>query len=192
MNATYGTDLPAPTGLENEKYSGAPYSDTPHSGTPHSDTPYSGAPKVFRCAQARRGAYSGAPYSDTPYSDTPYSDAPKVFRCTQARRGAYSGAPYSDTPYSGAPYSGAPKGQSIKAQGNALGIKSFNIPSPERAAQSTLIGTWPALSGLDFIPIPKPRALPWASIKRPFGAGIKRPFGASAAHERYLTYKNQT
>jgi len=36
--------------------------------------------------------------------------------------------------------SGAPKGQLIAAQGNALGFKSSNIPSPVRAAQSTQLG----------------------------------------------------
>jgi len=63
--------------------------------------------------------------------------------------------------------SGVPKGQPITAQGNALGNKSFNIPSPERASQS--ISVWNAPSGLAFIFNPKPRALPWAVMDQAVG-----------------------
>src|SRR5258708_1389610 len=59
------------------------------------------------------------------------------------------------------------------AQGNALG-KANAVPprfSPERAAQGQTVYT--ALSGLrkprDLVPR-SPRALPWATLCRPFGA----------------------
>ena len=66
--------------------------------------------------------------------------------------------------------SDAPKGQSIPAQGNALGIRSYNIPSPERASQSIHIwNAWDAPSGLGFAFIQKPRALPWAGMEQAVG-----------------------